>query len=231
MKLLILFILTGLISLAAPNTPKAASIGLYGTSDLTIIPNDFDLNSVTGLSSGAPVSAFYGDQTLSPGDGGYGTSGGLKLSGNSTVTFTYLGMEAGYQNKFFLGNDEIFKTRGSGASVENDTYSFDYTDDGQNGFLDFSFWSSNDFGSNTDNAVFVPNGAIPGAYTIGYALLTDLSVTILFGDGWGDSDFDDMAVRMTITPSVIPLPPSVFLFGTALLGIGALARRRKNKAA
>lgn len=220
MKFFKLFMLAGLVSLAVPSASNAASIVIDGTGISTVIPENFDLNSNTGLPTGAPVLAFYS-----------GASGGLKLSGNSTVTFEYLGMEAGYQNKFYFGNELLFTTRGTGASTVGDTRSFEFTDNGLNEFLGFSFWSNNDFGSNTNNAdIFVPNGAIPGSYTIGYALLTDLTTTILFGDGYGDSDFDDMAVRMTITPSVIPLPPSVILFGTALLGIGALARRRKNKA-
>jgi len=44
----------------------------------------------------------------------------------------------------------------------------------------------------------------------------------------GDSDFDDMLVRADFRVAAVPVPAAVWLFGSGLLGLIGMARRRKQ---
>ena len=46
--------------------------------------------------------------------------------------------------------------------------------------------------------------------------------------GFVDSDFDDMMVRAQFIPTAVPLPAAVWLFGSGLIGLIGMARRRKQ---
>jgi hypothetical protein len=46
--------------------------------------------------------------------------------------------------------------------------------------------------------------------------------------GTGDIDFDDMMVRAKFTSTVVPVPAAAWLFGSGLLGLIGMARRRKQ---
>ncbi len=68
------------------------------------------------------------------------------------------------------------------------------------------------------------NGSIDNPLAIAFSAISadGKSVIALFGDGAGDHDYDDMAIRI----SVVPLPPALLLFGGALLGLAWLGRKR-----
>jgi hypothetical protein len=58
----------------------------------------------------------------------------------------------------------------------------------------------------------------------------DLSIE-LASTGAPQVDFDNVALDATSSPSGVPEPSTLTLFGTGLLGLGALNRRRKAKSA
>ena len=112
-----------------------------------------------------------------------GVLGGLKITGNAVITFEYLGMEAGFQNKFFYNdgqvNNELFETRtlGGGAGTPlNTTQSFNYYDDGNGDFLSFSFWSGKTFirDDTPNDSIFVENGDVDTGYHIAFAFDADI---------------------------------------------------------
>lgn len=51
----------------------------------------------------------------------------------------------------------------------------------------------------------------------------------MFNDGGGDRDYDDMVVRMEVSP--VPVPAALPLLASALGGLGFFARRRQAKTA
>ena len=75
--------------------------------------------------------------------------------------------------------------------------------------------------------------ATPSAY-VGYLLTSDATAgtyTSMFWDNGGAQDLRDIShisalVRGEVIPT--PLPPALLLFGSALAGLGYLARRRRT---
>lgn len=204
----------------------AGAVGLSTTGgDAFTLTGGFSLNATTGLSAGDSIQRYT--------DGG--TAGALNIGGTPReVTFEYLGSEASNYNSFVDlsggGHDVMFQnkyhwTHGSASSVY-DTDTAMVNDDGALGFefeSDRSCWWV--FLCRIGEAE--NGGDIDKGFSIGLFKESNLSYIVLFGDGTGDSDMDDMAVRI----SVVPVPAALPLFGAALLGMGFLARRRKQKAA
>ena len=62
--------------------------------------------------------------------------------------------------------------------------------------------------------------------SLAVAMISPSSAYLMFGDGFGDADYDDMVVRVDV--SAVPLPAAVWLFGTALIGLVGLGKRRKT---
>lgn len=190
---------------------------------------DFDLTPSTGLVNGDEIQRYT--------EGG--TAGSLALNGAPTdVTFEYLGSEASHVN-FFVdissGHDVMFQNKDTltGFFLDNFTpatalYATDSSMINSDGPLGFEFESAKAcfwiFCSTTESE---NGGDIDGGQSIGLYRESAQSFIVLFGDGTGDSDMDDMAVRI----SVVPVPAALPLFGAALIGMGFLARRRKQKAA
>ena len=52
------------------------------------------------------------------------------------------------------------------------------------------------------------------------------AVLVFLGDGFGDSDFDDMVVGVGVF--AVPVPPAAILLLTGLFGLGALKRMRRG---
>jgi hypothetical protein len=172
------------------------------------------------------LSSIYGSGTTSR-NGYYGST--VTLTESGSVTFTFLGFEAGYDNDFNLSGDELFSTEDYGSNTVtgiSDSTTVFLTD----GLIDFSFDINNDSGS-------VVNGYNPddnydgGGINFFVSFDVDANATygnslVLFLDDSGagpDDNHDDFAVRMSVDP--VPEPATLLLFGTGLAGLTAFRRK------
>ncbi len=154
--------------------------------------------------------------------GGYrGICGCLNYGGKVNSTSSGLGVDNGVLDSGpidgFFGNDVLYLE----FSTEFQLNSFDFSDasDGE----EFSLYTYN------DGSWFKT-----GTYEIvnGFYLFT----TILYADFYAlvaEGSHDSYRLNEVIgTVSAVPLPPSMLLFGGALLGLGWVARKKKfNKSA
>lgn len=210
LKKLMISAAVGAAALMTVGAAQATSLSLVGGTP-TLLPGNYDTNS-TGLSSGDSVTAFDSSNTASE---------GLALSGVATLKFEFLGEEADFENF-------AIETMGGTVLANNTTFSHgdfvivQLTPDA-NGLLPFKF--TTDGGPDGPDAEAI-NGNITSPLSMAFSAISEdgRSVIALFGDGFGDTDFDDLQVRI----SVVPLPPAMALFGGALLGLGWLSRRRKQ---
>jgi hypothetical protein len=192
---------------AVVSSAGAVSLSLVGgTSHSPLV--GFDLSgSVPGVSNGQSITF------CKKGTGACG----LTMSGPAKVTFTYLGKEAGHTNWFVVpkvpGNP-IFSTASSAIGL---TKSFIFKTFPGGTFLPFLFKDINT-GTKARNGD-PKNAGFQDA--IGYRILNATSAYLLFNDAGGDRDFDDMAVKVSI--SAVPLPAALPLFAAVMAGLGGLA--------
>ena len=158
------------------------------------------------------------------------TGAQLSVDMDGSVTFYYIAAESGYTNSFNYGS-------GSSISITENNDSFDW--DGWYSFsidvnagdiLDFRFTSAtasaltpvdNYSDTNLQGLGIMTSTTTPDlvlAYNDNYQLI---------GPGM-DADYDDMLVRAEFIPAAVPLPAAVWLFGSGLLGLIGMARRRKQ---
>ncbi len=197
-----------LLAGAYVSSARAMTLSLDAGGIVGAIPAvGFSLGAETGLSAGDAITIF---------DGSTGGAG-LQLSSPANVVFTFLGSEAEATNSFEVGG---FGTVFDQSNATGDSAAFDLV----GGLVSFLFNTSGVGGS-------AANGSPFGAgLSIAFAALDDGSFIALFGDGAGDSDRDDFAVKIAV--SAVPLPPAVWLFISAILGLVSFARiRRTQKAA
>ncbi len=210
MNKLTLSILSAVFVIFTAASSMAASLSLVGGTNGVLLPANFSEAplALTGLSTGDSVTVFNSSNS---------NNEGLALSGTTQVRFEYLGKEAGYTNRAIelQGFGILFDTSVTpvGTSVTV-TLSPD-----ANGLLPFKF-STSGGGTPAD----AENGNITNPLAMAFSSITNNSVIALFGDGAGDHDFDDMAIRI----SVVPLPPALLLFGGALFGLGWISKQRKK---
>lgn len=189
---------------------QAATLSIVGGYTATL-NNDFSLVGSTGLAIGTEVVAFNSNND--------GPNTGLYLTGATTdVTFEYLGSEAANYNRSYEydggGNNFLFSNSGNWAVGATEIVSFV-----EEGIMEFYFKTINNRSANN-------SGNIASGLTLAFFQESAGSVIALFGDGAGDSDYDDLAVRISVT--AVPLPPAALLFGGAMIGLGWLSRRRKQ---
>lgn len=144
-------------------------------------------------------------------------SGTLMASQAGTLTFSYLGSEAGHSDSFFGSSAGSFNNKSS----TNNAFSMTTT----GGPLSFYF---KDVTSNT----LVSNGGIYSQdfqNSFGLKQESNNSYLLLYNDyvKHGDKDFDDMVVRVVFAPVPEPESYAMFLAGLGLMGVIAL-RRQKN---
>lgn len=177
---------------------------------------DFSLVSETGLAIGTILRSFD--------SGTDGLKSGLILSGAPTdVTFTYLGSEAGNTNKAFETEGSTGFLFNSNSASAGDSMTVNM---GSDGAVPFRFTSTSCWWIFCDTDSANNDGSIDNGLTIALFQESATSVVALFGDGTGDMDLDDMALRISVT--AVPLPPSIVLFGAAVFGLGWLSRRKRR---
>ncbi len=212
MKKMIKIAFLSLAVLLPSAAANAATLSLIGGNSGVVLPGNFSGAShlsLTGLQAGVDQVTTFDSSTPNQ---------GLALSGTATIRFDYLGKEAGYINKAIelAGLGILFSTDTAIGGVCSVTVTLS---PGANGLLPFKFTTSGGGGREAEN------GNIDNPLAIAFSQLSQdgKSIIALFGDGAGDHDFDDMAIRI----SVVPLPPALLLFGGALLGLGWLSKTRK----
>ncbi len=214
-------------TLAAGAVAVVAMTGAASATGLSIIggaagtiPGGAVVNDALGpLSLANPLGGFYGSR--------------IDLKGPAKVTFTLLGWEAGFAN-VFNGPGGSFSTEGNAGHLSN----LEFDAGGIASFMTvlgagpiaFSFVSPLGVAANGTNPLNVP-GVVNFFATFGDATATMGDSLYLFLDdlGGGDDDnHDDLVVRIDVTP--VPLPAGIWLFGTALGGLGLLGRKRRANA-
>ena len=183
-----------------------------------------------------PFKPFFDDESgvkqVNPGstpvttfDSGNAATGGLFLSGTGTVTFSYLGSEANFENtttegEIMMPGTSLFNNKSTPFGTQ---FSF-FIDQGNNTSL-LPFFFQTGLGL---NALKAENGGpidFPLLLSFTQVFNNGRSVIAFFEDKGGNAlDLDDMVIRIDVVP--IPLPAGVLLFGTALAGMGLLGRRR-----
>jgi hypothetical protein len=213
------------VSLFATVSVHAASLSVVGGTTKTL-PSSFDLGPTTGLTKNSTQVQVF-DSIWFNGVNNTNGSNGLQLSSAPTkLRFEYLGSEAADNNSVGItqgSNNVLFnnKTSSVGQTADVTVNSAGavpfYFQNNDKKICIFFCFPADATASNSDGITYL--------FPLSMAFFQENagSVIALFGDGAGDSDFDDLAVRI----SVVPLPPAIALFGAALFGMGWLSRRRK----
>ena len=201
--------------LLASGTAQAAAV-------LTVVPSNgivttiggasdtpFDLGLSTGLNSGSSITIFNSSTVQ---------QFGLQLSEAANLTFEYLGSEAGFTNSFEQAGTTFSN---DGSNSIGDKFSANVAA----GFLNFVLRS--DDGTNPLKEAF-NHGDIDAGLAYAIAVLSPTSIIVLFDDGGKGTDFDDIAVKISV--SQVPLPAAAWLLISAILGLVSFSRIRRNGA-
>ena len=202
------------VSSLSVGSARAATLNLLGIGTPGTLAGNFDPTGLAamnldGVGVGTAITIFNG----------LGNTGGLSLSANTTVTFTFMGKEAGFTNQLLFGNTVLFDN-----NVAPGTPSATLTVNA--GSLPFLFRAPGNLDANDD-------GSIATGLQIAFVKVSDSVFYALFDDGGAgpDKDFDDMVVRIAAAPIATPLPGALPLFAGGLGALGLLGWRRKRKAA
>ena len=201
------------VSLVSLGEARAATLSLSGIGTPGVLGADFNPSGLAainadGVGVGSGITIFSG----------LGNTGGLSLAANTTVTFTFMGKEAGFTNQLLFGNTVLFDNNVA-PGTPSATLSVNA------GSVPFLFRAPGNLDANDD-------GSIATGLQIGFVKVSDSVFYALFDDGGAgpDKDFDDMVVRIAAAPIATPLPGALPLFATGLGALGLLGWRRKRKA-
>lgn len=209
MKIRFLGLVVAGLLLAGGAAQAAPQLTIAGGTDTTLeaplIDSVFDLTGTTGVNTGDSVTVFN-DATVG--------IFGLSVSEEANITFEYLGSDAAFTNTFQVGGGDVFVNQGGGASSVGDLFSTTL-----DGLLDFALISNG-------GPAAVNGGPIAESLAYAIAVVSQTEVIVLFDDGGTGTDFDDLAVRVSVSP--VPLPPAVWLLISAILGLVSFSRIRRN---
>jgi hypothetical protein len=207
-------LLAGGLFLGALGQVNAANLQIVGGTSAMIPMGDAANDLLNPIGLATPLSGF--------------TDSSIELVGDSPILVEYFGKEAGYTNSFTLDGNTLTTSSNvlSGVPVAS------FVTGSLSGILDFVF-TVDDYtgqtksvanGSANENVGFDPNFF---ASIVGNPTGTSGDSIWLFlddGGGLNDDDHDDMVMRI----SVVPLPASVWLLGTAVAGLAARRTLRRK---
>jgi len=144
----------------------------------------------------------------------------LSVSGPGSLSYTYIGKEAGYTNRV------TFSINAGGCSFNTNTAAIGQTcsDSTDGGLLSFGF-SSNGTSSTVYNGQNFTNAA---PVVFGLIQITANQWYILLDDSGGnpnDKDFDDLGLLVTFRPASVPEPGTLGLLAFGLLFMVPALRR------
>jgi hypothetical protein len=153
----------------------------------------------------------------------------LALSGPATVTYRFLGREAGFDNAFEVNGLTVFRNSDLGTSLASPT---DRSFEVKAGVLDFAFRMNDGpvkFLSNGSNSA----GSVPGFGILGndgqrVTLLLDDSGRQFGTSGSIDDDYDDMIVEVSIQTQPVPEPHEWLFMVAGLAAMTGFAKRRRS---
>ncbi len=160
-----------------------------------------------------------------------GASLGVDTAGS--VTYSYYGKEAGYQNVFFAGN--VFYSTAFTPQTQNlfgapaPIGSVDVSA----GILDFGFCAFSSPGVSQGCVTNAQNDGLGFSSWQSIAFSASGDVAWLFWDDSGagpDDNHDDMLIKAVFTPRSVPEPATLGLLGLGLLGTWFGVSRRKGNA-
>lgn len=197
----------------ATTAAQAATLSVIGGADVAL-PGNFSL-------VGTPVYDTYqggvGDigDTIKVFDQASKTAAnGLTLDGPASISFRFLGSEAGFQNvALVMGTNFVNNKVDAPGSVSSS-----FTAGA--GFIPFSFVS---LGVNTIANAGIANANLRLSFS--EVFNGGASILALFDDNDPDVDHDDLVVRIDVTP--VPLPAAGWMLLAGLAGMGLLGRKRR----
>lgn len=206
-------------SLFLATAVSAASLSIVGGTTVTLqgagpTEHNPDYTDLAALDPALVPSVGAGDdiQVFGFNAEQFDGTNGLMLSDQSRIRIMFLGKHANASNTVFdIDGNSLSNNGAAGATIE----AIDDPD-----WIDIVFETIKSGGpeSITNNV-----GQTDPLLSMGFFKENDKNVIAFFGDGRGDSDFDDMVVRI----SVVPLPAGGLLLLSALGGFAVVRRKKK----
>ena len=199
----------GMVTLIASFSANAAFVIAAGgsTQSLPIAGNDFN-SDLNGKGFNQMTS-----------------SAQLSVNQDGFVDFYYIAAESSYSNTFH--NTNGFITEGDDPFNFNG-YAMITVEVSAGDMLDFSFQSASAAALTPVDNHAATNLEGLGIMTPGSSSSSLTQLVLAYNDGSIDADFDDMLVRADFRVAAVPVPAAIWLFGSGLIGLIGMARRRKQ---